>query len=463
MPLSVSVFGAGYVGSVTAACLARAGHRVTAVDVNPEKAEMINAGASPVVERGLGELIARVVSAGRLRATTSGAEGVARSDVALICVGTPGRPNGRLDVDALAGVGREIGQALRGRRRPYTVVLRSTVLPGTTEKVLLPSLRAGLGAAAGPPLHVGVNPEFMREGSSLEDFARPPLTLVGCLDPETAALIRTLYAGVEAPFVQTEVRTAEMVKYVANAFHALKVCFANEIGDVCAALGADAQEVMRIFLTDRKLSVSEAYLRPGFAFGGSCLPKDVQALLYGARSADVMPPLLSAILPSNEAQVRRGVEAVLATGRRRVGLVGLSFKDGTDDLRHSPLVTLVENLIGKGCDVRVLDRNVSLARLVGANRRYIEEQIPHIASLMCDEPEALLTHAEVLVIGNTGEQAVQVLGAAGPRHVVVDLTRGLVRGRVAPPVEAEAAPARAPQGGVPRQVPMLAVPTETEA
>jgi GDP-mannose 6-dehydrogenase len=441
MAMRVSVFGAGYVGSVTAACLARAGHKVVAVDVNPQKVDMINAGTSPVVERGLGELLAHVVGAGRLRATTSGAEAIDHSDLALICVGTPGRPNGRLDVDAVAGVAREIGRALRGRRRPFTVVLRSTVLPGTTEEVLVPALRSGLGEAkAPPPLSVAVNPEFMREGSSLEDFARPPLTLVGSADAEAASLLRALYAGVEAPFVHTTVRTAEMAKYVANAFHALKVCFANEIADVCDALGADAQQVMQVFLMDRKLSVSEAYLRPGFAFGGSCLPKDVRALLYGARSADVLPPLLGAILPSNEAQVRRGVEAVLAAGKRRVGVVGLSFKDGTDDLRESPLVTLVESLIGKGCEVSILDRSVSLARLVGANRRYIEEQIPHIASLMCDDLEALLEHAEVLVIGNAGEDAVRALAAIRPDQVLVDLTRGRLdaRGRARPTAEPDA-------------------------
>jgi GDP-mannose 6-dehydrogenase len=442
--MRISVFGVGYVGSVTAACLARQGHHVVAVDIDPQKVEQINRGTSPVVEPGLGELLAGVVRAGQLRATTSGAEAVASSEMALICVGTPGRANGRLDFDAVAGVGQAIGRSLRGGHRPYTVVLRSTVLPGTAEEVLLPSLRAGLGPAAGPPLEVAVNPEFMREGSSLEDFARPPLTLVGCADSETASRLRTLYAGVEAPFVHTAVRTAEMVKYVANAFHALKVCFANEIADVCDALGADAQQVMQTFLLDRKLSVSEAYLRPGFAFGGSCLPKDVRALLYGARSADVLPPLLSAILPSNEVQVRRGVEAVLATGRRRIGVVGLSFKDGTDDLRESPLVTLVEALIGKGCQVRVLDRNVSLARLIGANRRYIEEQIPHIASLMCDDQEALLAHAEVLVIGNSGEDAVRALAAATPEQIVVDLTRGRARAPSTKPAATEAEPRLAP-------------------
>jgi GDP-mannose 6-dehydrogenase len=439
MSLRVSVFGVGYVGSVTAACLARAGHDVTAVDVSPQKVEMINAGTSPVVEHGLGPLLAEVVAAGRLSATTSGGQAIRRSDLALVCVGTPGRANGRLDVDAVAAVGREIGRALRGRRRPYTVVLRSTVLPGTTQEVLLPSLRAGLAPTEGPPLRMVFNPEFMREGSSLEDFARPPLTLVGCADAEGASLLRALYAGVEAPFVHCPIRTAEMVKYVSNAFHALKVCFTNEIADVCDALGADAQQVMEIFRQDRKLSLSDAYLRPGFAFGGSCLPKDVRALLYGARGADVMPPLLGAILPSNDAQIRRGVDAVLATGRRRVGLVGLSFKDGTDDLRESPLVTLVESLIGKGLDLRVLDRNVSLARLVGANRRYIEEQVPHIASLMCDDLDSLLAHADVLVIGNAGEDAVQAWLRADPRQAVVDLTRGMVRERAAARMQASAA------------------------
>jgi GDP-mannose 6-dehydrogenase len=398
------------------------------------------------------------VGEGRLRATTSASEAVARSEVALVCVGTPSRANGRLDVDAVAAVGWEIGHALRGRRRPCTVVLRSTVLPGTTEEVLWPSLREGLGPAAGPPLHVAVNPEFMREGSSLEDFVRPPLTLAGCGEPETAARLRALYAHVDAPFVATTLRTAEMVKYVANAFHALKVCFANEVADVCEALGADPQQVMDVFLMDRKLSVSETYLR--LAFGGSCLPKDVRALLYGARCADVVPPVLAAILPSNEAQVRRGVEAVLATGRRRVGVVGLSFKDGTDDLRESPLVTLVESLIGKGCHLRILDRNVSLARLVGANRRYIEEQIPHIASLMCDGVEELLAHAEVLVIGNAGAQALQALRAAGPQHIVIDLTRGVARARAATtvPVETPAPLEPSPLPAEPLPEPLEPVP-----
>lgn len=420
--MRVSVFGLGYVGCVTAACLAKAGHRVVGVDVNAEKAAMVNAGQSPIVEPGLPELLAEVVNDGRLRATVSGEEAVGQTDLSLICVGTPGRGNGQLNGDAIERVGREIGAALRGRREPYAVVLRSTVLPGTTEGLLVPALHAGAGPEHAIDARVAMNPEFIREGSALRDFARPPLTLVGCDDPKTAFLLRGLYLGVEAPFVHTAMRTAEFVKYASNAFHALKICFANEIGDLCAAFGIDAQDAMRIFAMDRKLNISEAYLRPGFAFGGSCLPKDLRALLYAARVADLSPPLLSSILPSNERQIRRAVEAVLETRKRRVGVVGLSFKPGTDDLRESPMVALVEALIGKGCDVRILDRNVSVARLVGANRRYIEEEIPHIASLMCEDAQTLLKHAEVLVIGSADDDAAP-LEAVHPDHIVIDLMR----------------------------------------
>jgi len=436
--MRVSVFGLGYVGCVTAACLARNGHEVTGVDANPDKVALVNGASPPIVEPGLGELLEEVVGAGRLSATTDPKEAIDRSDVALVCVGTPGRANGQLDIEAIERVGREIGLALAGHVDPYTVVLRSTVLPGTTESVLLPALFSGPLQGQRGPLRVAVNPEFMREGSSLRDFTQPPFTLVGCSDPATAFLFRSLYAGVEGPFVQTSLRAAETVKYVCNAFHALKVCFGNEVGDVCAALGVDAREVMRIFLMDRKLNVSEAYLRPGFAFGGSCLPKDLRALLYAARQADVPVPLMSAILPSNEAQIRAAVEAVLRTRRRRVGVVGLSFKPGTDDLRESPMVVLVETLIGKGCDVRILDRSVSIARLVGANRRYIREEIPHIASLMCGSAQALLAHAEVIVITRPGEEAASVLADAKHGHVVIDLTRGAAQAPSRASAEVEA-------------------------
>src|SRR6266516_2635035 len=382
--MRVNVFGLGYVGSVTAACLAKAGHEVIGVDIDEEKVAMINRGESPVVEPGRGALMSEVVATRRLRAMISTPEAVRQATIGLICVGTPGAPSGQLRVDALERVGQEIGRALTARDEPYRVVLRSTVLPGTTERVLVPAIRAGAGRELGPSVRVAVNPEFMREGSAIRDFARPPFTLVGCVDAGTAAVLRSLYGEVEAAFVHTTVTTAEVVKYMSNAFHALKVCFANEIGDVCAALGADAQDAMRIFLMDRKLNVSEAYLRPGFAFGGSCLPKDLRALVYAARTADVPVPLLAAILPSNEGQVRRAVDAVLATRKRRIGVVGLAFKAGTDDLRESPMVTLVETL---------------------------------------------LAHAEVLVVGNASVDATRAVAAAGPHRVVIDLTRGAARRR----------------------------------
>jgi GDP-mannose 6-dehydrogenase len=421
--MRISVFGLGYVGCVTATCLAKYGHEVVGVDVNPEKVGLINTAVPPIIEPELGDLLAQVVAARSLRATESVEDAVSNTDLALICVGTPSRSNGQPDLSALERVGDAIGRALRGRTRPFTVVLRSTVLPGTTAGVLEPALRAGCAGAFEGELHVAVNPEFMREGTSLRDFASPPFTIAGCDDDATANTLRALYTCVNAPFVQTTPTTAEMVKHVSNAFHALKVCFANEIGDLCTALGADAQDVIQIFLMDRKLNVSEAYLRPGFAFGGSCLPKDVRGLVHAARGADLPSPLLSAIMPSNDAQVRRAIDAVLQTRKRRVGVVGLAFKPVTDDLRESPMVTLVEALIGKGCHVRIFDPNVSIARLVGANRRYIEEEIPHISSLMCDTVEALVDHAEVLVIGNNSGEARQALAGATDRHTIIDLTR----------------------------------------
>ncbi|HEV8614004.1 MAG TPA: nucleotide sugar dehydrogenase [Methylomirabilota bacterium] len=434
--MRVSVFGLGYVGCVTAACLAKAGHEVVGVDVNKEKVAMVNGATSPIVEPDLGDLLRDVVMKHRLRATTSGREAVAATEVGLVCVGTPSGARGQLSVSALERVGYEIGASMRRTERPFTVVLRSTVLPGTTDDVFIPAIGTGAGDAFGR-LQVAVNPEFMREGSAIRDFEAPPLTLVGCQETPVASQLRALYGPIEAPFIQTSIRTAEMVKYASNAFHALKVCFANELGDICEALGADPQEVMRVFRMDRKLNVSDAYLKPGFAFGGSCLPKDVRAMLHAARSADVAVPLLSTILPSNDAQIRKAIDAVVATRKRRVGIVGLAFKPGTDDLRESPMVTLVEALIGKGLDVKILDRNVSVARLVGANRAYIEEEIPHIASLMCEDLDPLLRHAEVVVIGNNNEESAAALARLGEQHTLVDLTRGAAR-RPAPPMASAA-------------------------
>jgi GDP-mannose 6-dehydrogenase len=424
--MRISVFGMGHVGCVTAACLADAGHHVVGVDVNPDRVATLNAARSPMVEPGLADLLAKVVAAQRFRATTSSADAITDSDLSLVCVGTPPDANGRLDTSAIEQVGKEIGRVLLTMGKPYTIVLRSTVLPGITEGVFTPAIQAGHRGETPPTIRVAVNPEFMREGASLQDFADPPFILAGCADLATADLLKSMYHGVAAPFVHTTIRTAEMVKHTANAFHALKMSFANEIGDVCQALGADAQEVMELLRLDRKLNISGAYLRPGFAFGGPCLSKDLRALLHAARGADLALPLISAILPSNDLQIRQGVEAVLKTGKRRVGIVGLSFKPGTDDLSESPMVRLVQALLDKGCAVRIFDQNVSTARANSLRRRADEEELSHIASLVYDDLGTLLAHAEVLVIGHAGEEAAKALAAAGPDHVVVDLTRGQV-------------------------------------
>lgn len=421
--MHIAIFGLGYVGCVTAARLAEAGHEVVGVDVNEDKVGMVNRGSSPIVEPGLPELLGEVVGKGRLRATGNVAEAVAESDLALICVGTPSNTNGSLDLRYLERVVWQIGLVLARKPRPYTLVLRSTMLPGSVDGTVRPALHMTLSDEALANIDIAVNPEFIREGSALADFMDPPFTLVGTDAPVAAEQLREVYSSISAPFVQTDVRTAEMVKYVCNTFHALKVCFTNEVAELCDAFGADPHETLRVFRMDGRLNISAAYLHPGFAFGGSCLPKDVRALTHAAGRADVAVPLLGSIMSSNDVQVQRAIERVLATGKRRVAVLGLSFKAGTDDLRESPLVRVVEALIGKGLSVRVLDRNVSLARLVGANRRYIENEIPHIASVLCDTIEQLLDHADVVVIGNPGGEAHTVISELKPGVDLIDLTR----------------------------------------
>jgi GDP-mannose 6-dehydrogenase len=424
--MNVSVFGLGYVGCVSAACLARDGHQVLGVDVNPDKVSIINSGRSPIIEPGLEPLIMRLVREGRLTATTSSADAVRDTDLALICVGTPDVGHGQPDLEPLARVATAIGHACAFRDRPFTVVIRSTVLPGTNEQIRERLMTAAREAGGEPMIRVASNPEFMREGSSIRDFDHPPFVLIGSEDEVARDDLRALYASVNAQVVETSTRTAEMIKYVCNTYHALKVCFANEIADLCDALGSNAQDVMRVFRMDHKLNVSEAYLTPGFAFGGSCLPKDVRAMICAGRVNALDLPLLSSIIPSNEKQIRQAIDAILQLKKKRIGIVGLAFKPNTDDLRESPMVTLVESLIGKGCDIRVLDPNVVMARLHGANRQYIETEIPHIASLLSDDVDSLIAHAEVLVISARSDDAAQALAAARPDQVIVDLTRGVV-------------------------------------
>jgi GDP-mannose 6-dehydrogenase len=426
--MRLSVFGLGYVGCVSAACFARDGHEVVGADVNATKVEIVNAGKSPIVEAGVGEFVAEAVAAGRLRATTDAAEAVASSDLSLVCVGTPSRPNGALDLSYVKRVCQEIGAALERKKTRHTVVMRSTMLPGTVAEVVVPALEVYSGRRAGRDFGVCVNPEFLREGSSLKDFYAPPFTLVGADEEETVALVGRLYAQIDAPLHVVGVRAAEMVKYACNSFHAVKVAFANEIGNVCKGLGIDSHEVMRVFCEDTKLNLSPYYLKPGFAFGGSCLPKDLRAINYKAKELDVEVPLLQSVLQSNRRQIERAVEMVLATGRRRVGVLGFSFKAGTDDLRESPMVALVETLIGKGLQLALYDRDVQLARLFGANKEYIEREIPHISQLMRASVAEVVEASDVLVVGNRAEEFRQLDSRARGGQIVIDLVR-LFEGR----------------------------------
>ncbi len=422
---SISIFGLGYVGSVSAACLADNGNHVIGVDVNPTKVEMIQEGYSPIIEEGLPELLKKGVSEGRLRATTNTRDAINNSEISLICVGTPSQPNGSLDLTYVERVCEEIGEALAAKPDYHTVVVRSTVLPGTTEELVIPVLERVSGKKANRDFGVCFNPEFLREGTSIKDFYDPPFTVIGCDDERTKETVAGVYSMLQAPVMLVPIKVAEMVKYVNNAFHALKVTFANEIGNICKQQGIDSHLVMNIFVQDKKLNLSPYYLKPGFAFGGSCLPKDLRAILHHSQRYDVNPAVLSAILGSNRRQIEIACDMVKRTGYKRVGVLGFSFKAGTDDLRESPVVELIEYLIGKGYQVQVYDKNVSLANLYGANRAYIEKEIPHIAMLMSDSLDAVLAESQVIVVGNNSPEFKDILAKVKDDQIVIDLVRAV--------------------------------------
>jgi GDP-mannose 6-dehydrogenase len=421
--MKVSVFGLGYVGSVSAAAFAEDGHDVVGVDVVPDKVAAVNEGRSPIVEPGLAELLERGVASGKLRATTCTEDAIRTTDLSLICVGTPSRKNGSLDLTYLTRVCEEIGQVLRDKDEYHVVVVRSTVLPGTTHGTVIPTLEAASGKKYGHGFGVSVNPEFLREGTAIKDFAHPPLTLVGHNHAADAAPTKMLYQNIDAPLFSASIRVAEMIKYTSNAWHAVKVVFANEIGNLCKRLNVDSHEVMDIFCQDDKLNLSPYYLKPGFAFGGSCLPKDVRALQYRAKEVDLDMPLLASVLTSNHLQVEHAIERIVETGRKRVGLLGFSFKADTDDLRESPMVILAEALLGKGYELCIYDRNVSLARLVGANKQYINEQIPHLSRHLCESIDQVIDQSDVIVIGNASPEFSEAVTRCRPDQVVVDLVR----------------------------------------
>jgi len=421
--MRLCVLGLGYVGSVAAACLARGGHEVIGVDSDPGKVALVNAGRSPIIEKDLGPLIEAQQAAGRLSAAVELAPAASGADLYLVCVGTPSRGNGDIDLQYLHRVCEQIGLALRHHPGAPAVVIRSTVLPGTLREVVIPALEAASGKRAGEEFGVCVNPEFLREGTAVHDYDHPPKTVIGELNRSSGELLASLYAHLKAPLLRTDIDTAEMIKYADNAWHALKVGFANEIGNLCKGLQVDSHRVMDIFCQDTKLNLSPYYLKPGYAFGGSCLPKDLRALLYKAKTLDVPLPILSAILPSNELQIARALQAVIDTGARRIGMLGLSFKAGTDDLRESPVVELAERLIGKGFDLRIYDGNVNLARIRGANRDYILHRIPHLSRLMVAGVDEVLEHAEAIVIGNAAPEFRDVPRRLRERQSIVDLVR----------------------------------------
>ncbi len=421
--MRVSIFGLGYVGAVSAGCLAADGHEVIGVDPNRTKVDLIKRGVTPIVEKDIGEMIERTVAEGRLRATTSVGEAVAGSDISLICVGTPSQLNGNLDLSYVRRVCEEIGEALRAKDGFHVVVARSTMLPGSMRQVVIPTLEAASGKRAGRDFGVCNNPEFLREGTAVHDYHHPPKTVIGESDTAAGDLLVRLYDGMQAPLIRTDIETAEMVKYADNTWHALKVAFANEIGNICKASGIDGHKVMAIFCQDTKLNLSPYYMKPGFAFGGSCLPKDVRALTYKARSMDLEVPVLNAILPSNDRQVRRAIEMIVAKGVRKIGVLGFAFKAGTDDLRESPMVEVVEYLIGKGYELRLYDRNVNLASLTGANRDFILNHIPHISRLMVDSMEAVRNFADLIVVGNAAPEFRAVVDTLRPGQSLVDFVR----------------------------------------
>ena len=421
--MKVSIFGLGYVGTVSAGCLAKEGHKIIGVDPIKTKVQLINSGKSPIIERDIDEIITEAVNTGQLRATDDTVQAIRDTELSFVCVGTPSQINGNLDLTHVRNVCEQIGHALKCKSTRHTVVIRSTILPGTMRRMVIPVLEENSGKKASTDFGVCNNPEFLREGSAVADFTFPSKTVIGELDRASGDTVAALYAKLDAPLMRTDIETAEMIKYIDNSWHALKIGFANEIGNLCKSFSIDAHKAMDIFCQDKKLNISPAYLKPGFAFGGSCLPKDLRALAYSAKLHDLELPILNSILPSNELQVSRGLQLIMEKGHKRVGILGFSFKEGTDDLRESPMIEIIERLTGKGYDLRIYDKNVQVARLVGANRDFILNRIPHISKLMVDNVDAILQHAETIVIGNKSAEFESVPQKLRTGQCLVDFVR----------------------------------------
>jgi len=423
--MNISVFGLGYVGIVSAACLANEGHIVIGVDPVAIKVDMVNRGETPIIEKQIGEIIKFGVDNGRLSATTNALEAVANSEISLVCVGTPSQTNGDLDTSYVQRVCEHIGAAIKNKILRHVVVIRSTILPGTIKNIVIPALEAASGKIVGQDFGVCNNPEFLREGTAVYDFYNPPKTVIGETDSISGDLVASIYEKLDAPVIRTSIEVAEIIKYVDNVWHALKVGFGNEMGNICKSIGVDSHEVMDIFCSDTKLNISPYYLKPGFAFGGSCLPKDVRALAYKCKSLDIDLPILNAILLSNEYHIKNGLRMVMEAGTKNIGFLGFSFKAGTDDLRESPVVEMIERLLGKGYEIKLYDKNVNLAALIGANKDFIMNKIPHIAKLMVKTMDEVLEHAQTIVIGNNSFEFKDIMDKAREDQQVIDLVRAV--------------------------------------
>jgi GDP-mannose 6-dehydrogenase len=421
--MRISVFGLGYVGSVTVACLAEMGHKVLGVEPNPLKVDMLNQGKSPIVEAELEGMLKKSVASGQISATDDWSAAVSQTEMAIVCVGTPSLSNGNIDLRYVRRAAEHIGTAVGNKSEYFRVVIRSTVLPGTVDSVIIPALEHASGKQAGRDFGVCMNPEFLREGTAVHDFYYPPKTVIGELDVRSGEALAELYAKLPAPLKRVPLRVAEMVKYTDNSFHAVKVVFANEIGNICKEMKIDSHRVMEIFCLDTKLNLSPYYLKPGFAFGGSCLPKDLRAINFEARSHNLDTPMLNSLLDSNKRQVSKVVNKLRDYKGKKLGFLGLSFKGGTDDLRESPMVDLIETMLGKGFAVRIFDPYVSLGRLLGANKDYIEREIPHLSNLLCASASDLIEQCDVIVVGHKIEDAKTVLSQVNQRHVLIDLSR----------------------------------------
>jgi len=422
--MRISIFGLGYVGCVSAACFANEGHDVIGVDVNKKKVDLINEGKSPIIEEGVEELISKTAKNKSLRATIDVKEAMFNTEISFLCVGTPSRPNGSINYDIVEKTCLNIGQALKTKKSSHIIVIRSTILPGCMGEVIIPALEKGSNKKEGRDFYIYVNPEFLREGTSINDFYNPPFVLIGVgRNRRGPKELRDLYKNINAEYIETTIEISEMIKYTCNAFHALKIVFANEIGSICKVLNIDSHEVMNIVCKDKKLNISSKYLKPGFAFGGSCLPKDLRAMTYKAKEKDINVPLLNSLLPSNIIHFNKVVDFILSLNKKKIGIVGLSFKAGTDDLRESPNVTLAETLMGKGLEISIYDKNVLLAKLFGANKEYIEKQMPHISKLMKSSLGEVLNNSEVIILGNKGISKEKIVKYTNKNHIVFDLVR----------------------------------------